>query len=247
MTKSAAEVVRAYYDAFNGNDLERFLSLLSEDVVHDINQGGSETGRAAFAAFMRRMARCYREQIVDLVVFSEPTGKRVAAEFTVLGQYTASDEGLPPARGQRYRIAGGSFFEVRDGKIARVASGLSPKDAIKTIDAKGLYVTPGLIDLHVHVYNGTGEKGSYAGDLSVPPDGFTFRSGVTTVIDAGCAGWRNFEDFKDRIIDRSKTRVLAMLNIVGNGMRGGKWEQDMADMDGEATAKMAQRYLQNLP
>ncbi len=89
---------------------------------------------------------------------------------------------------------------------------------------------------------GTGEKDSYAGDLSVPPDGFTFRSGVTTVIDAGCAGWRNFEDFKDRIIDRSKTRVLAMLNIVGNGMRGGKLEQDMADMDGEATAKMAQRY-----
>lgn len=131
---------------------------------------------------------------------------------------------------------------IKDGKIARVAPNLSPKDAIKTIDAKGLYVTPGLIDLHVHVYNGTGEKGSYAGDLSVPPDGFTFRSGVTTVIDAGCAGWRNFEDFKDRIIDRSKTRVLAMLNIVGNGMRGGKWEQDMADMDGEATAKMALRY-----
>lgn len=131
---------------------------------------------------------------------------------------------------------------IKDGKIARVAPGLSSGDAIKTIDVRGLYVTPGLIDLHVHVYNGTGEKGSYAGDLSIPPDGFTFRSGVTTVVDAGCAGWRNFEDFKDRIIDRSRTRVLAMLNIVGNGMRGGKWEQDQADMDGEATAKMAQRY-----
>ena len=140
------------------------------------------------------------------------------------------------------KIDGVMDVAIKDGRIARVAPGLSPKDAIKTIDAKGLYVTPGLIDLHVHVYNGTGEKGSYAGDLSVPPDGFTFRSGVTTVIDAGCAGWRNFEDFKDRIIDRSKTRVLAMLNIVGNGMRGGKWEQDMADMDGEATARMAQRY-----
>ena len=140
------------------------------------------------------------------------------------------------------KIDGVMDVAIKDGKIARVAPGLSPKDAIKTIDARGLYVTPGLIDLHVHVYNGTGEKGSYAGDLSVPPDGFTFRSGVTTVIDAGCAGWRNFEDFKDRIIDRSKTRVLAMLNIVGNGMRGGKWEQDMADMDGEATAKMALRY-----
>ncbi len=131
---------------------------------------------------------------------------------------------------------------IKDGKIARVAPGLAPGDAIKTIDVRGMVVSPGLIDLHVHVYNGTGEKGSYAGDLSVPPDGFTFRAGVTTVVDAGCAGWRNFEDFKDRIIDRSKTRVLAMLNIVGAGMRGGKWEQDMGDMDGEATAKMAQRY-----
>jgi dihydroorotase len=131
---------------------------------------------------------------------------------------------------------------IKDGHIAKVAPGLAPKDAIKTIDVKGLYVTPGLIDLHVHVYNGTGERDSYAGDLSVPPDGFTFRAGVTTVVDAGCSGWRNFLDFKDRIIDRSKTRVLAMLNIVGNGMRGGKWEQDTTDMDGEATAKMAARY-----
>jgi dihydroorotase len=131
---------------------------------------------------------------------------------------------------------------IKDGHIAKVAPGLSPKDAIKTIEVKGLYVTPGLIDLHVHVYNGTGERDSYAGDLSVPPDGFTFRNGVTTVVDAGCSGWRNFLDFKDRIIDRSKTRVLAMLNIVGNGMRGGKWEQDTTDMDGEATAKMAARY-----
>jgi len=131
---------------------------------------------------------------------------------------------------------------IKDGHIARVAKGLKSNDAIKTIDVKGMYVTPGLMDLHVHVYTGTGERGSYAGDLSLPPDGFTFRNGVTTVIDAGCSGWRNFEDFKDRIIDRSQTRVLAMLNIVGNGMRGGKWEQDTADMDGEATAKMALKY-----
>ena len=131
---------------------------------------------------------------------------------------------------------------IKDGKIARVAKNLSPKDAIKTIDVKGLYVMPGLIDMHVHVYNGTGEKGSYAGDLSVPPDGFTFRAGVTTVVDAGCSGWRNFEDFKDRIIDRSRTRVLAMLNIVGSGMRGGRYEQNTTDMDGEATAAMAKKY-----
>ncbi len=131
---------------------------------------------------------------------------------------------------------------IKDGHIAQVAPGLNPSDAIKTIDVKGMIVTPGLIDMHVHVYNGTGERGSYAGDLSVLPDGFTFRTGVTTVVDAGCSGWRNFEDFKDRVIDRSKTRVLAMLNIVGAGMRGSRYENNLFDMDGQATARMAQRY-----
>jgi dihydroorotase len=135
---------------------------------------------------------------------------------------------------------------IKDGKIAKVAKNIPSTDALKTIDAKGLYVSPGLIDLHVHVYNGTGERGSYAGDLSVPPDGFTFRVGVTTVVDAGCSGWKNFEDFKQRIIDRSKTRVLAMLNIVGSGMRGDKYEQNMEDMDGEATAQMALKYPQTV-
>ncbi len=131
---------------------------------------------------------------------------------------------------------------IKDGHIAQVAPNLKPSDAIKTIDVKGMVVTPGLIDMHVHVYNGTGERGSYAGDLSILPDGFTFRSGVTTVVDAGCSGWRNFEDFKDRVIDRSKTRVLAMLNIVGAGMRGSHYENNLFDMDGEATGRMAQRY-----
>src|SRR5713226_2892711 len=131
---------------------------------------------------------------------------------------------------------------IKDGKIAKVAQHIPSSDALKTIDAKGLYVTPGLIDIHVHVYAGTGERGSYAGDNSVPPDGFTFRVGVTTVVDAGCSGWRNFEDFKQRVIDRSKTRVLALLNIVGHGMRGGKFEQDLADMEAKPTADMALRY-----
>jgi dihydroorotase len=131
---------------------------------------------------------------------------------------------------------------IKDGKVARVAPHIETSEALKTINVQGLYVTPGLIDIHVHVYTGTGERGSYAGDNSLPPDGFTFRNGVTTVVDAGCSGYKNFEDFKQRIIDRSKTRVLAMLNIVGSGMRGDKYEQNMADMDGEATAKMALKY-----
>src|ERR1700733_5109533 len=131
---------------------------------------------------------------------------------------------------------------IQGGKIAAVAARLDPKDALKTVNATGLYVTPGLIDIHVHVYAGTGERGSYAGDSSLYPDGFMFRVGVTTVADAGCAGWRNFEDFKQRVIDRSKTRVLAFLNIVGNGMRGAKFENDLSDMEAAPAADMAKRY-----
>jgi dihydroorotase len=131
---------------------------------------------------------------------------------------------------------------VKDGTIAKVAPHIDGKEAVKAIDVTGFYVTPGLVDIHVHVYAGTGERGSYAGDNSVYPDGFTFRAGVTTVVDAGCSGWRNFEDFKQRVIDRAKTRVLADLNIVGAGMRGDSYEDNLDDMDGEATAKMALKY-----
>ena len=131
---------------------------------------------------------------------------------------------------------------IQDGKIAAVAANIDRAKAKKVVDATGLYVTPGLIDMHVHVYAGTGMRGAYSGDLSVYPDGFTLRSGVTTVADAGSSGWRNFPDFKDRVIDRSTTRVLAFLNIVGKGMGGGAIEQDLNDMDAQATADQALRY-----
>ena len=131
---------------------------------------------------------------------------------------------------------------IAGGKVAAVAANISPADALKVVDVSGLYVTPGLVDIHVHVYAGTGERGSYAGDNSQYPDGFTLRSGVTTVADAGSSGWRSFDDFKDRIIDRSKTRVLALLNIVGAGMRGEKFEQNLADMEAKPTADMAIRH-----
>ncbi len=131
---------------------------------------------------------------------------------------------------------------IAGGKIAAVAPKIDPREAVKTVDASDLYVTPGLVDIHGHTYTGTGERRSYAGDNSVYPDGFTLRVGVTTVADAGCAGWRNFEDFKQRVIDRSKTRILAFLNIVGNGMRGGTYEQDLADMEAKPTADMARKY-----
>ena len=132
---------------------------------------------------------------------------------------------------------------IADGKIARVAESISPAEAEKTADVSGLYVTPGLMDIHVHVYTGTGNKDSYTGDRSVYPDGFTLRSGVTTVVDAGSSGWTNFPDFKSRVIDISKTRVLALLNIVGKGMAGREEiEQDTSDMDPKATAKRAKEY-----
>src|SRR4051794_9393169 len=131
---------------------------------------------------------------------------------------------------------------IKDHKIAAVAANIPASQAGKTIDVKGLYVTPGLVDIHVHVYAGTGARGSYAGDLSVYPDGHTLRNGVTTVVDAGSSGWRNFPDFKDRIISRSKTRVLALLNIVGNGMGGGAVEQNTADMEPRTTAEIAKQY-----
>ncbi len=131
---------------------------------------------------------------------------------------------------------------IAEGKIAAIAPRIDPAEAFKTVDVSGLYVTPGLVDIHVHVFAGTGEKGSYAGDNSLYPDGFTLRVGVTTVADAGCAGWRNFEEFKARVIDRSKTRVLAFINIVGHGMRGEAFEQSLADMEAGPTAEMALRH-----
>src|SRR5260370_31356880 len=131
---------------------------------------------------------------------------------------------------------------IRDGKIAAVEARIDAAKAHKVVNAAGLYVTPGLVDIHVHVYAGTGMRGAYSGDLSVYPDGYTFRSGVTTVADAGSSGWRNFPDFKDRVIDRAKTRVLAFLNMGGNGMGGGPIEQTTQDMDPKATAEQAMKY-----
>jgi len=139
-------------------------------------------------------------------------------------------------------ISAAKDVAIRDGKIAAVSDHIDPMQAFKVVDVRGLYVTPGLVDIHVHVYAGTGEPGSYAGDNSLYPDGFTLRVGVTTVADAGCSGYRNFQDFKQRIIDRSSTRVLAFLNIVGHGMRGPKYENDLSDMEAKPAADTALRY-----
>jgi dihydroorotase len=137
----------------------------------------------------------------------------------------------------RNGVNGRMDVAVARGRIARVAPSIDPAQAARVADVSGLYVTPGLIDMHVHVYAGTGLKGVYTGDLSVYPDGFSFRTGVTTMVDAGTSGWRNFPDFRQRVIERAKTRVLAFLNIVGGGM-GITSEDDPADMNPEPAIRM---------
>ena len=131
---------------------------------------------------------------------------------------------------------------IKDGKIAIVAKNIDPKQGIQVVDAKGMYVTPGLIDIHTHNFVGTEPDHQYEnGNLAIAPDGFTFRNGVTTVVDAGSSGWRTFATFKAQTIDISQTRVLAFLNIVGEGMRG-TYEQNPNDMDPRMTAMVARRY-----
>ena len=131
---------------------------------------------------------------------------------------------------------------IKDGKVAAVAPDIPATQALKTVDLKGLYVTPGLIDLHAHTYRPTFGQGFTAANQAVYPDGFSFRNGVTTFVDPGGSGWRNFEDMKDKIIDRSRTRVLAMINIIGLGQAGGKYEQDLNDMQVKPTSDMALKY-----
>lgn len=119
---AAVSLVEAYYAAFNAGDRDAMLSLLTDDVVHDLNQGPRETGRAAFAAFMQRMDACYRERLEDIVVMASADGRRAAAEYVVHGRYLADDAGLPPATGQTYVLPGGAFFDIVDGRIARVTN-----------------------------------------------------------------------------------------------------------------------------
>ena len=130
---------------------------------------------------------------------------------------------------------------VADGKIARVSKNIDAAKAVQVVNAKGMYVTPGLIDIHTHVFWGVEPDHQYSnGTLAVQPDGFTFRNGVTTIVDAGSSGWRTFPAFKKQTIDNSKTRVLAFLNIVGEGMRGG-YEQNDNDTDPKMSALVARQ------
>ncbi len=130
---------------------------------------------------------------------------------------------------------------VAGGKILKVAKDIPDAGAKKVIDANGYYVTPGLIDLHTHVF--VGSKDGFADGFScLSPDDITFKAGITTVVDAGTSGWRNFTLFKKQVIDRSQTRILAFLNIAGSGMTGFPSEEDLNDMDARMTSLVIQQY-----
>lgn len=131
---------------------------------------------------------------------------------------------------------------IEDGKIAAIGSNIPVDQAKQIIDINGLYVTPGLIDIHAHMYATPGNRNAWAGDQSILPDGFSFRAGVTTMVDTGSAGWRNFEDFRYRVIDRFHTRIFAFINIVGMGMNTTVVEQNIHDMDPKITSDVAREH-----
>ena len=161
--------------------------------------------------------------------------------------------GITTSNAQQYNlvIKGGHVIDPKNNinevmdiaitgdKIVQVAKNIEAKSAKQVVHASGLYVTPGLIDIHSHNFNGM-----RAGDPV--PDGFTFRSGITTTVDAGSSGWKSFPAFKAEAIDNSETRVLAFLNIVGEGYRGGAYEQNLGDMDPKLTAIIARRYREHI-
>jgi dihydroorotase len=192
-----------------------------------------------------------------LTVFNsraEPMRTGRARSFVVLSLFVLAAVPLvsaAPAAAQPYDLLlkGGHLIDPRNGidapmdvavtgsAIARVAPEISAGEARRVIDVRGKYVVPGLVDLHTHVFHGT-EQNRYLSNsyYAVKPDSYSFKYGVTTMVDVGGAGWKNFETFRAQTIDNSETRVLAFLNIIGEGMKGGHFEQNLADMDPKMTA-----------
>ncbi|HKU42343.1 MAG TPA: ketosteroid isomerase-related protein [Polyangiales bacterium] len=128
-----SQVIRNYYDAFNRRDYPAMLALLSPDVVHDVNQGAREVGKAKFEAFLARMDQAYRERLEELMVMEDDSGTRCAAEFVVDGTYLQADPGFPPAHGQRYRLPAGAFFELSAGLITRVTTYYNLEDWLNQV------------------------------------------------------------------------------------------------------------------
>lgn len=134
MTSDATRaLLDTYFAAFNAGDTGKMIELVADDVMHDVNQGERRIGKDAFTAFNQHMTKCYKERLSDIQVFASDDGARGSAEFIVHGTYLASDEGLPPAQGQTYELPAGSFFEIRDGKIARITTYYNLQDWISQV------------------------------------------------------------------------------------------------------------------
>jgi dihydroorotase len=131
---------------------------------------------------------------------------------------------------------------VKDGRVAAIGADLDASRAARALDVSGLIITPGLVDIHVHLFHTTGIAGVWAGDNSIRPDDFSFRTGVTTMADAGSSGWRNFETFRHTVLDRAKTRVFAFINIAGFGMLSNMAEQHPEDMNPAEVARLAKKH-----
>ena len=133
--QAAHDLIARYYQTFNSGDRAAFLALLTEDVVHDLNQGPREVGKPVFAAFLARMDRCYRERITDIRIAVSGDGTHAAAEYVVHGVYLGQDDGLPPATGQTYVLPGGAFFDLRGGKVGRVSNYYNLQEWLRLVGA----------------------------------------------------------------------------------------------------------------
>jgi len=190
----------------------------------------------------RHIALCCMLLIVSMNSSAQPSPASKPYKYIIRGGHVIDPKNRIDAV-MDIAISQPSDSGAMDSKIALVAKSIDPTQAVQIIDARGLYVTPGLVDIHVHVFAGTDATMMYRnGPLGLAPDAFTFRTGVTTVADAGSSGWRSFELFKKQVIDRSQTRVLAFLNIVGEGMAGPNFESNLEDMDVQKTVAMAKKY-----
>jgi dihydroorotase len=139
-------------------------------------------------------------------------------------------------------VDGAFDVAIKDGRVAAVAAGIPAASARRVLDVNGLIITPGLVDIHTHLFYTTGLAGAWAGESSIRPDDLSFRSCVTTMADAGSAGWRNFEEFQEKVIGRARTHVLAFINISGRGMISNQSEQDTTEMKPEEVARLARKY-----
>lgn len=132
---SARDTIETYFTAFNAGETDKMLDCLADDIAHHVNEGQVREGKENFAAFNDHMTRCYKEELTDMVIFVNEDGTRAAAEFIVNGTYLATDEGLPEAKGQTYRLPAGSFFSLLDGKITRVVTYYNLADWIRQVSA----------------------------------------------------------------------------------------------------------------